>query len=112
VNAHVDLQIIRLPEDGTTALAPDARQPAATGHPLALFAAVKIGVGNRRLIRRLGGGGTGVNTSLVPLQLADTLEALAADGAGVHDAWGVSLYTTTYLSFSSYSRCHVGPRTY
>jgi hypothetical protein len=53
-----------------------------------------------------------VNTSLVPLQLADTLEALAADGAGVHDAWGVSLYTTTYLSFSSYSRCHVGPRTY
>ncbi len=100
MNAHVDLQIIRLPEDGTTALAPDAGQPT-TGRPLAaFFAAVKIGVGNRRLIRRLGGsGGTGVNTSLVPLQLADTLEALAADGAGVDDAWRVSLYLLCYLSF-------------
>ncbi len=93
MNAHVDLQIIRLPEDGTTTLAPDAGQPAA-GYPLAFFAAVKIGVRNRRLIFRLGGGGggTGVNASLVSLQLADTLEALAADGAGVHDAWRVALY--------------------
>jgi hypothetical protein len=101
VNAHVDLQIIGLSEDSTTALAPDAGQPAA-GHPLdAFFAAVKIGVGNRRLIGRLGGsgGGTGVNAALVSLQLADTFEALAADGAGVDDAWGVSLYTTIYLSF-------------
>jgi hypothetical protein len=92
VNAHVDLQIIRLPEYGTTALAPNARQPA-TCHPLgAFFAAVKIGVGNRRLIRRLGGGGTGVNASFVPLQLAHPLEAFAADGAGIDDARGVSLY--------------------
>ncbi len=100
VNTHVDLQIIRLSEDGTTALAPDAGQPA-TGHPLgAFFAAVKIGVGNRRLIRRLGGsGGTGVNAALVSLQLADTLEALAADGAGVDDAWGVSLYRLSIFPF-------------
>ncbi len=95
----MDLQIIRLPEDGTTALAPDAGQPA-TGHPLAaFFAAVKIGVGNRRLIGGSGGGGTGVNASLVSLQLADTLEALAADGAGVHDAWGVSLYLPFIFPF-------------
>jgi hypothetical protein len=94
VNAHVDLQIIGLPEDGTTALAPDARQQPATGYPFcAFFPAVKIGVGNRRFIsRRLGGGGTGVNASLVPLQLAHPFEALAADGACVDDAWGVSLY--------------------
>ncbi len=102
MNAHVDLQIIRLPEDSTTALAPDAGQPA-TGHPLAaFFPAVKIGVGNRRLIGRLGGsggGGTGVNASLVSLQLADTLEALAADGAGVDDAWGVSLYLPSIFAF-------------
>jgi hypothetical protein len=100
VNAHVDLQIIRLPEDSTTALAPDARQPA-TGHPLAaFFAAVKIGVRNRRLISPFGGGGsTGVNASLVPLQLADTLEALAADGAGVYDAWRVSLYQLSIFLF-------------
>ncbi len=92
MNAHVDLQIIRLPEDGTTALAPDARQQPTTGHPLdAFFPAVKIGVGNRRLICRLGGGGTGVNAALVSFQLADTLETLAADGAGVHYAWRVSL---------------------
>ncbi len=99
MNAHVDLQIIRLPEDGTTALAPDAGQPA-TGYPLAaFFAAVKIGVGNRRLIRRLGCGGTGVNASLVPLQLAHPLEALAADGAGVHDSWRMSLYGLSIFPF-------------
>jgi hypothetical protein len=91
VDTHVDLQIIRLPEDCTTALAPDAGQPATSRHLAAFFPAVKIGVGNRRLIGRLGGGGTGVNAALVPLQLADTLEALAADGTGVNDAWGVSL---------------------
>jgi hypothetical protein len=109
VNAHVDLQIIRLSEDGTTALAPDARQPADTGRPLsAFFPAVKIGVGNRRLIRRLGGGGgTGVNASLVSLQLADTLEALAADGAGVDDAWGVSLYLPSIFPFSANCRCRI-----
>jgi hypothetical protein len=99
VNAHVDLQIIGLPEDGTTALAPDAGQPA-TGYPLsAFFAAVKIGVGNRRFIRRLSGGGTGVNASLMSLQLANPLEALAADGASVDDAWGVSLYRLSFSSF-------------
>jgi hypothetical protein len=40
-----------------------------------------------------------VNTSLVPLQLAHTLEALAADGAGVDDAWGVSLYLLSIFPF-------------
>ncbi len=103
MNAHVDLQIIGLPEDGTTALAPDARQQPATGRPLdAFFPAVKIGVGNRRLIRRLGGcggGGTGVNAALVSFQLAHPLEALPAYGAGVHDAWRVALYLLSIFPF-------------
>ena len=34
----------------------------------------------------------GVHAALVSLQLADALESLAADGAGVDDAWRVAVH--------------------